>query len=40
MLVTELHRALPAAHDTVRAWLGAVIRPPVFLLARAGASNG
>jgi O-antigen/teichoic acid export membrane protein len=32
MLVLVLHEALPAAHDTLRGWLSAVIRPPRTLL--------
>jgi O-antigen/teichoic acid export membrane protein len=31
MLVVVLREALPAAHDTLRGWLGAIIRPPRHL---------
>jgi O-antigen/teichoic acid export membrane protein len=40
MLFVVLRQALPAAHDTVRAWLGALVTPPSFLLSSWGLRFG
>ncbi len=40
MLVVVLRQALPAAHDTLRGWLGALIRPPTFIVSRHRAQAG